>query len=82
MRSNPQEITRVIARFEDYTGRFPYHCHILEHKDHEMMRQFEVVDQPRIPVISQWGAVAMMLALVTAGSVVIGKRRNRDRSIP
>jgi spore coat protein A len=40
---NPQEILRVIARFEDYTGLYAYHCHILEHEDHEMMRQFEVV---------------------------------------
>jgi spore coat protein A len=39
----PATITRVIARFEDYAGRYPYHCHILEHEDHEMMRQFEVV---------------------------------------
>jgi spore coat protein A len=39
----PDEILRVIARFEDYTGRYPYHCHILEHEDQEMMRQFEVV---------------------------------------
>ena len=39
----PNEILRVIARFESYTGRFPYHCHILEHEDHEMMRQFETV---------------------------------------
>ncbi len=41
--SYPQQITRVIARFEDYTGRFAYHCHILEHEDHEMMRQFETI---------------------------------------
>lgn len=40
----PLEIVRVIARFEDYTGRYAYHCHILEHEEHEMMRQFEVVD--------------------------------------
>jgi spore coat protein A len=39
----PNEIVRVITRFEDYTGRFPYHCHILEHEDHEMMRQFQTV---------------------------------------
>jgi spore coat protein A len=39
----PNEAVRVIARFEDYTGRYAYHCHILEHEDHEMMRQFEVV---------------------------------------
>ncbi len=38
-----QEVVTVIARFEDYTGLFAYHCHILEHEDHEMMRQFEVV---------------------------------------
>jgi len=39
----PFEIVRVIARFEDYTGLFPYHCHVLEHEDHEMMRQYMVV---------------------------------------
>jgi cysteine-rich repeat protein len=33
----------VIARFERYTGKFAYHCHILEHEDHEMMRQFQTV---------------------------------------
>src|SRR4029434_1988638 len=38
------QITRVIARFEDYAGLFPYHCHILEHEDHEMMRQFRVIE--------------------------------------
>jgi spore coat protein A len=39
----PMEAVRVLMRFEDYKGRFPYHCHILEHEDHEMMRQFETV---------------------------------------
>ena len=39
----PVEIVRVIARFEDYEGLFAYHCHILEHEDHEMMRQFQSV---------------------------------------
>ena len=33
----------MIARFEDYAGLFSYHCHILEHEDHEMMRQFNAV---------------------------------------
>jgi hypothetical protein len=40
---DPGEILRVIARFEDYTGLYPYHCHVLEHEDNEMMRQFQVV---------------------------------------
>lgn len=46
----PNEAVRVIARFEDYTGRFAYHCHILEHEDHEMMRQFEVRDTTLVVV--------------------------------
>ncbi len=40
VRANPQQITRIIARFRDYEGLYPYHCHILEHEDNEMMRQF------------------------------------------
>ncbi len=44
----PQEITRVIARFDDYPGLFPYHCHILEHEDNDMMRQFWVLEPPSI----------------------------------
>jgi FtsP/CotA-like multicopper oxidase with cupredoxin domain len=44
VRALPWEITRVIARFEGYAGVFPYHCHILEHEDHEMMRQFRTID--------------------------------------
>lgn len=38
---NPNEIVRVVVPFKDYAGRYPYHCHVLEHEDHEMMRQFE-----------------------------------------
>jgi spore coat protein A len=39
----PHQLVKVIARFEDYAGLYPYHCHILEHEDHEMMRQFRTV---------------------------------------
>jgi spore coat protein A len=42
-RSMPGEVTRIIAKFDTFTGKYPYHCHILEHEDHEMMRQFEVI---------------------------------------
>ncbi len=47
VRVGPKEIVRVIARFDGQsTGLdhelFPYHCHILEHEDHEMMRQFKL----------------------------------------
>jgi hypothetical protein len=36
-------VGRVIVRFDGFTGFYPYHCHILEHEDHEMMRQFKTV---------------------------------------
>ena len=36
-------ITRVIVRFEGYTGKYLYHCHILEHEANDMMRPFEVI---------------------------------------
>jgi spore coat protein A len=37
---------RVIMDFEDYLGKFPFHCHILDHEDHEMMRQFQATNAP------------------------------------
>ena len=39
----PNQILRVITKFEHYKGKYPYHCHIIEHEDHEMMRQFHAV---------------------------------------
>jgi spore coat protein A, manganese oxidase len=36
-------VTRIIVPFEGFTGRYVWHCHILEHEDNEMMRPFEVV---------------------------------------
>jgi spore coat protein A len=37
----PGTCTRIIARF-DRPGRYVWHCHILSHEDHEMMRPFVV----------------------------------------
>ena len=37
---------RIIMDFEDYAGRFPSHCHLLDHEDHEMMRQFQASYDP------------------------------------
>jgi len=36
-------ITRIMMKFEGYTGKYLYHCHILEHEANDMMRPFEVV---------------------------------------
>jgi spore coat protein A len=41
VRVPPGTRTRIIARF-DRPGRFVWHCHILSHEDHEMMRPFVV----------------------------------------
>ena len=47
---NRRETVRVIARFEDFDGLYVWHCHILEHEDHEMMRRYEVVPGPELVV--------------------------------
>jgi spore coat protein A len=35
-------VTSIIGRFGPFTGRYVWHCHMLEHEDYEMMRPFEV----------------------------------------
>jgi spore coat protein A len=37
----PGEVTRVLVSF-NRDGEYVYHCHILSHEDHEMMRPYEV----------------------------------------
>jgi spore coat protein A, manganese oxidase len=39
----PGTVTRIIVRFEGFTGKYLYHCHILEHESNDMMRPFEVI---------------------------------------
>jgi spore coat protein A len=48
--ANPGEVTHVIVhfgefegRFNDQTGWYMWHCHMLEHEDHDMMRPFRVL---------------------------------------
>jgi FtsP/CotA-like multicopper oxidase with cupredoxin domain len=41
----PDEITRVKALF-DLPGLYVWHCHIVEHEDHEMMRPYAVGTPP------------------------------------
>jgi spore coat protein A, manganese oxidase len=46
VRTDPMVATRIIVRFEGFTGRYVWHCHILEHEDNEMMRPYDIVPQP------------------------------------
>lgn len=41
----PGFVTRLTMRFGPYTGRYVYHCHILEHEDHDMMRPLKVLPE-------------------------------------
>ncbi|MEZ5258119.1 MAG: multicopper oxidase domain-containing protein [Ilumatobacteraceae bacterium] len=42
----PGQVTRLVAKFDKVPGdteaRYVWHCHILSHEDHDMMRPFEV----------------------------------------
>ena len=42
VRVDPGTMVDIVARFEGYHGRYLYHCHLLEHEDHDMMRQYIV----------------------------------------
>jgi spore coat protein A len=43
VRAHPGMVTRIIIRFEGFAGRYVWHCHVLEHEDHEMMRPYDVL---------------------------------------
>jgi len=43
VRADPGMVTRIIVKFEGYTGRYVWHCHLLEHEDNEMMRPYDVI---------------------------------------
>jgi hypothetical protein len=43
VRATPTAVTRIIVRFECYSGRYVWRCRLLEHEDNEMMRPFEVL---------------------------------------
>ena len=39
----PDDTIVVAGHFSDYTGKYVVHCHMLDHEDHGLMSQFEVV---------------------------------------
>ncbi len=59
----------VKLKFSDHTGRYVFHCHVLEHEDNGMMGQFEVVRAPAPPrtgLVRPKGASPMRVSLVPA----------------
>ncbi len=49
VRVNPNEVVDIVVRFAVFCGRYMYHCHILEHEDHDMMRPFVVMPAELMP---------------------------------
>jgi spore coat protein A, manganese oxidase len=76
VRVNTNEMVRVIAKFEDFIGKYPYHCHILEHEDNEMMRQFEVVLPPLFTAIQRAGSDILLSFRPSANRRHFVQRRN------
>ena len=56
---NAGETVRLLTKFEQFTGTFVWHCHILEHEDHEMMRPFRVLPVPE-PSLAVWWWLAFV----------------------
>jgi FtsP/CotA-like multicopper oxidase with cupredoxin domain len=52
VRVNPHEIAEIAVRFTTYSGRYMYHCHILEHEDRDMMRPFVTMPAELMPFMA------------------------------
>ncbi|MCO6487335.1 MAG: multicopper oxidase domain-containing protein [Phaeodactylibacter sp.] len=60
----PGYMARVIAKY-DRPGRYVWHCHILSHEDHEMMRPYEVVTslpRPTPPTVRDFDIAEAILS--------------------
>jgi FtsP/CotA-like multicopper oxidase with cupredoxin domain len=52
IRVNPNELVEIAVRFNAYSGRYMYHCHILEHEDRDMMRPFVTMPPELMPFMA------------------------------
>jgi FtsP/CotA-like multicopper oxidase with cupredoxin domain len=52
IRVNPNELVEIAVRFTAYSGRYMYHCHILEHEDRDMMRPFVTMAPELMPFMA------------------------------
>jgi FtsP/CotA-like multicopper oxidase with cupredoxin domain len=52
VRVNPNEIVELAVRFAAFSGRYMYHCHILEHEDRDMMRPVVVMPSELMPFMA------------------------------
>jgi o-aminophenol oxidase len=52
IRVNPNEIVEIAVCFTAFSGRYMYHCHILEHEDRDMMRPFVTMAPELMPFMA------------------------------
>ena len=52
VRVNPNEIVEIAVRFTRYSGRYMYHCHILDHEDRDMMRPLVTMPAELMPFMA------------------------------
>ncbi|MFS8105085.1 multicopper oxidase family protein [Lentzea alba] len=43
VRLHPGDTVHISVTFNSFVGRYPFHCHFIDHASHSMMGQFEVV---------------------------------------
>ncbi len=59
----PGENVSIMVKFNHFTGKFVWHCHLLEHEDSEMMRPFvilpRIVPEPGSVILFVWGIAWM-----------------------
>lgn len=67
------QTARFMVKYDKFTGTFVWHCHLLEHEDHEMMRPFQIV-------APEPSGVAM--ALLAVAAIVVAVRRRVGLSVP
>lgn len=44
VRADGGKITRIVMHFKEHPGDFVWHCHVLEHEDHDMMRPIRILN--------------------------------------
>jgi spore coat protein A len=57
------ETVRIMVKFNQFAGRFVWHCHLLEHEDLEMMRPFQIVAVPEPAALALSGSAICILLL-------------------
>ncbi|ASO19804.1 spore coat protein A [Actinoalloteichus hoggarensis] len=53
IRVGSAELVSILAHFTGSTGRYMYHCHLLEHEDMGMMRPFVVAPDPVVTLMEK-----------------------------